>query len=154
MMNTLADEHKNEKHQYVDINPSGQIPTILEGSYKILGGNNAQLTYLCSTHRRVGEALCPVDGQRVIMGHLNWFQRKMRPCTSRLITMLTNSYLNQDSGSRASTGTNPEASIPDGKQQQMVDEEKRVFFDKLLPPLNEKLRESPYFGGRLSIADL
>jgi glutathione S-transferase len=39
-MNTLANEHK--KGSYInDVNPSGQIPTIVEGNFKILGGNNS-----------------------------------------------------------------------------------------------------------------
>ena len=72
-LNTLANEHKEAKSVYYNVNPSGQIPTMLEGSYKILGGNNAQITYLCSTHKKIGDLLCPAESQRQIMMHLNWF---------------------------------------------------------------------------------
>lgn len=75
MMNTLANEHKESKIGYDLVNPSGSIPTVVEGSYKILGGNNAQITYLCSTHLAIQDKLCPTASQKEIMVHLNWFQR-------------------------------------------------------------------------------
>lgn len=36
----------------------------------------------------------------------------------------------------------------------MMEAEKKVFFEKILPPLNEKLQGEEYFGKVLSIADL
>ena len=53
MMNTLANEHKDPKIGYNQVNPSGQVPTVVQGMYKILGGNNAQITYLSSTHLQI-----------------------------------------------------------------------------------------------------
>lgn len=72
-MNTLTNEHKEAKHAYDKVNPSGQVPTVVEGNYKILGGNNAQITYLCCTHKAIGDLLCPPASQKDVMIHLNYF---------------------------------------------------------------------------------
>lgn len=136
---------------------------MLEGTYKILGGNNAQITYLCSTHKKIGDLLSPPESQRQIMMHLNWFQRQMRPITSRLTTMLTTNMLGNSSGSpqrslsmvrdTEKTSTR-EAEGPSQSERgatmkdrgskttttlDMMEAEKKVFFEKILPPLNEKL---------------
>ena len=40
------------------------------------------------------------------------------------------------------------------KNAEMIENEKKVFFEKILPPLNEKLQGDEYFGKVLSIADI
>ena len=40
-------DHK--KDSYLSQNPSGQIPMLTEGGFKILGGNNIFLLYLCNS---------------------------------------------------------------------------------------------------------
>jgi glutathione S-transferase len=44
-------DHKKES--YLAQNPAGQIPMMTEGSFKILGGNNIFLIYLCNSHQKV-----------------------------------------------------------------------------------------------------
>ena len=73
---------------YMSINPSESIPTMVEGNYKVPGGNNSFLTYLCNTHVRVKEKLCPDDYNKEIVSHLNWFENRMRPTTSGLCRKL------------------------------------------------------------------
>ena len=64
-------DHK--KDSYLAINPSGQIPMITEGSFKILGGNNIFLIYLCNSHQRIKDKLYPVETRVEIEKHLSWF---------------------------------------------------------------------------------
>ena len=58
-LNTFNNEHKSSESKYVSINPSGQIPTMVIGSQRILGSITSQLTYLCSANKNMGLKLLP-----------------------------------------------------------------------------------------------
>ena len=69
-------------------NPSGQIPTITEGQYKIIGGGNTHVQYLVNSHDLVAQHLYPEALRSEVEKFLNWFQSKMRPETQRLVRMI------------------------------------------------------------------
>jgi len=72
----FSSEFKNREDKYnMTINPSGQIPTIVEGSYKILAaqGSNCYINYLKNRHERLEKAFCPVDQRASITAHMNYF---------------------------------------------------------------------------------
>jgi glutathione S-transferase len=43
-VDTLNEEHRKES--YLKQNPSGQIPLITEGQFKVIGGGNTMINYL------------------------------------------------------------------------------------------------------------
>ena len=57
-LNTLQNEHRDSQ-KYLQVNPTGLVPTLVDGSYKILNGNNIQLQYLCDTYNQTRNLLCP-----------------------------------------------------------------------------------------------
>lgn len=50
-------EQVNSK--YLAINPTGQIPTVTEGKYMVLGGSGLYITYLVNAHKNIKDALYP-----------------------------------------------------------------------------------------------
>ena len=47
-VNALKNEHTGAK--YIGINPSGTIPMMEEGMFKVLGGNHVIFVFLCKHH--------------------------------------------------------------------------------------------------------
>ena len=72
------DEKKNElkSEPYISINPTGRIPTLIEGSYKVLGSADLNiLFYLIKTHRKMGDMLYPEDLQMKIDAWLKLYHK-------------------------------------------------------------------------------
>jgi glutathione S-transferase len=85
-VNMLNEEHRKES--YLTQNPSGQIPMITEGPYKVIGGGNTLINYLVNAHKPVAQALYPEEDRAEAEKYLSWFQSKMRPETQRLVRMI------------------------------------------------------------------
>jgi glutathione S-transferase len=85
-VNMLNEEHRKES--YLIQNPSGQIPMITEGPFKVIGGGNTLINYLINAHKPVAEHLYPEPLRAEVEKFLNWFQSKMRPETQRLVRMI------------------------------------------------------------------
>lgn len=92
--NSLTNEQKESKYNFDKVNPSYQLPVVVEGSYKILNGNNAALTYLSCTHKSINDKLAPSASQKQVLFWLNYFQANILPVTSRLTTLLAKNALN------------------------------------------------------------
>jgi len=130
-------DHK--KDSYLAINPSGQIPMITEGSFKILGGNSIFLIYLCNSNQRIKDKLYPTEVRAEIEKHLSWFQSRMRPCAGRLTRMIVH----------------PQAFGDKAPSQAEIKREQDELFKKLLPSLDQQLINKKYFcGDEVTIADL
>lgn len=130
-------DHKKES--YLAQNPSGQIPMITEGGFKILGGNNIFLIYLCNSHQRIKDRLYSNDCKADIEKHLAWFQSRMKPTSARLVKMIVQP---QAFGEKAPT-------------PQELQREQEEFFRKLLPSLDKQLEGKSYFCGEdVTIADI
>ena len=56
-VNTFIGQHKEEP--YLQINPIGQIPTIVDGNTTVIGGYSTFLTYLASARPSLGKTLYP-----------------------------------------------------------------------------------------------
>ncbi len=61
---------------------------LTEGSFKILGGNNIFLIYLCNSKDNIKARLFPDDTKGEIEKHLAWFQARMKPSSTRLTRMI------------------------------------------------------------------
>ena len=112
---------------------------ITEGSFKILGGNNIFLIYLCNSHEQIKRRLYPDENKVDIEKHLAWFQSRMKPTSTRLIKMIVQP---QAFGDKAPTA-------------QELQREQEEFFKKLLPSLDKQLEGKRFFcGDEVSIADI
>ncbi|TNV76023.1 hypothetical protein FGO68_gene14219 [Halteria grandinella] len=74
----LKEEHL--KDQYLQVNPTGQVPTMLHGSFKIIGAANMFVGYLASCMPRVREKFVSQDMEAMMV----WYQARLRPVSIRL----------------------------------------------------------------------
>jgi len=107
----------------------GTIPMITDGQFKILGGQNSFILYLCSNYSKADEALNHGDHKKSIDKHLSWFTNRMRPNTSRIIRMIVQ----------------PQAFGDKQPQPDDIRKEEDEFFKKLLPSLEKQLDGRKYF---------
>jgi len=63
---------------------------LTEGSFKILGGSNIFLIYLCNSQQRIKDKLYAQENRGEIEKHLAWFQSRMKPTSTRLAKMIVN----------------------------------------------------------------
>lgn len=61
---------------------------LTEGMFKILGGNNSFITYICNSKKAVKEKLYPENIKSEIEKHLTFYSTKMKPNSARLIKMI------------------------------------------------------------------
>lgn len=121
------------------MNPSGQIPMLTEGHFKILGGSNIFLIYLCNSQQRIKDKLYSQENRGEIEKHLAWFQSRMKPTSTRLIKMIVN----------------PKALGEKAPSAQELNREQDEFFKKLLPSLDKQLENKRFFcGDDITIADI
>ena len=59
LVDQLAGEDK--KDPYLQKNPTGSIPMIEQGGFKILGGDPQLLTFLCKNNKRISDMLYQKD---------------------------------------------------------------------------------------------
>lgn len=64
-------EHKKEA--YLQMNPTGSVPTLTEGRFLLLGGYPVFLNYLGNYHRPVKEKLYPVLYKNEIDKAMLWY---------------------------------------------------------------------------------
>ena len=57
----LIDQFNKQQQnpKYLEVNPTGQIPTITEGKYMVLGGSGLYIQYLVNAHKTIKENLYP-----------------------------------------------------------------------------------------------
>lgn len=65
-----------------------QIPMLVEGNAKILGGQNVIVLYLCKGYKRIEERLYQREFRMDIDKHLAYFQARMKPNTFKLTRMI------------------------------------------------------------------
>ena len=74
-IDTIAGDNKQAR--YLSINPTGHIPMIEEGHFKVLGGNHIILIFLCKSKSHIGDKLMPSSDEQKIKGILGWYHAKM-----------------------------------------------------------------------------
>ena len=78
-INFLAGDNRNKN--YVSINPTGHIPMIEEGPYKVLGGNHLVYIYLCKSKSSIASKLMPTEVEQKVKGVIGWnIAKMMTPC--------------------------------------------------------------------------
>lgn len=70
-IDTLKGDHKGPS--YLAVNPTGGIPMITDGGYKVLGGSQVLLNYLCNSQQRIKDKLYPQELRNEIEKHFSWF---------------------------------------------------------------------------------
>jgi len=137
----LVDQFKgqNKQQTYLMINPTGQVPTITEGKYLVLGGYQVFLQYLSSSHKSIKDRLYPEEYKGEIDKHMMWFQSIMRVTTGKLIKSIV-------------------GHVKDGDKQPNPEDRKRDqedFFKKVLPRLDHQLASKKYMCGEdITVIDL
>jgi len=78
-IDTLKGE--NRQPRYLQVNPTGHIPLIEDGPYKVLGGNHLVYVYICKSKSQVGSKLMPQELEGKIKGVIGWnIAKMMTPC--------------------------------------------------------------------------
>jgi len=67
----------NKNVRYLSINPTGHIPMIEDGMFKVLGGNHIIFVFLCKSKANISQKLMPAELDLKIKGILGWHQAKM-----------------------------------------------------------------------------
>ena len=70
-IDTLKGE--NRQTRYLSINPTGHIPMIEEGMFKVLGGNHIIFVYLCKSKANISQKLMPGELEQKVKGILGWY---------------------------------------------------------------------------------
>jgi glutathione S-transferase len=78
----------NRSTRYVSINPTGHIPMIEEGQFKVLGGNHIIFVYLWKSKAVISQLLAPTDNEQKVKGMIGWHQAKMSTPGQQLFRML------------------------------------------------------------------
>jgi len=82
-INTFLGEHKSDS--YLDINPTGQVPTIQDGQNLVIGGYSTFLNYLANSQPKVAKQLYPSNTASEIDSHILWYQCILKPASQRFI---------------------------------------------------------------------
>ena len=54
-------KNENVGERYLAINPTGHIPMIEDGTYRVFGGNHIIFVYICKSKTTIGSKLLPTD---------------------------------------------------------------------------------------------
>ena len=74
--------------RYLDLNPTGHIPMIEDGTYRVLGGNHIIFVYLCKAKSSIGQRLLPGDLEQATKGVLGWYHAKLSTPVQQLFKMV------------------------------------------------------------------
>lgn len=135
-------EREQTQPAYLQLNPSGQIPTLTEGAFNVIGGGNTMINFLVNKHKHVSETLYPKAQEEEIEKMLSWHQYRMRLETQRLIRMIVPSKV---------LGDVPASSEAKQKQRNNIYGEHGI-----LSVLNDKLKQSNAYicGELMSVVDI
>ena len=137
LIDEMSKQHLNPK--YLEVNPTGQIPTITEGKYMVLGGSGLYIQYLVNAHKTIKETLYPENNKAEIDRHLSWFQGVLRVCSTRIIKMTIGPKIH---GEKAPTPEDLKA----------VTEE---FFRRILNRFDQMLASKDFVcGAKMTVADI
>ena len=71
----------NTSKNYLTINPTGHIPMLEEGPYKVLGGNHLVYIYLCKSKTAIASKMMPTELEQKVKGVIGWnIAKMMTPC--------------------------------------------------------------------------
>jgi glutathione S-transferase len=119
--------------EYLSINPNHQVPTLLDGAFK-LHESNAILRYLCTKHRLTQWYPEPIEERASVEQWLDWNQCRLSPA---VVDIVLNSVFLGDAGDRAA--------IDRGRSK----------LSELMPLLESALGEHAFLiGAEPTIADL
>ena len=79
---------ENTQSRYLAINPTGHIPMLEDGMFKVLGGNHIIFVYLSKAKSAIAAKLMQPDMELKIKGILGWYQAKMSVPSQQLFRMM------------------------------------------------------------------
>jgi glutathione S-transferase len=85
-VDTLKDD--NNRDPYLKENPTGQVPTMLHGNFKIIGATNIFLGYLASCVPKIRERFMGCDKSEMD-NLLVWYLTRLRPLALRLSSSIS-----------------------------------------------------------------
>lgn len=97
-VDTLVGEHTEES--YLEVNPTGQTPTITDGTTTVIGGYSNQLAFLASQNQSLTEKMYPRLAQAEIDTHMQWFNCILKPVVKKYTRMVIGSKAYGDEPSK------------------------------------------------------
>ena len=91
-LDTLKEEHMKEP--YFSENPTGNIPMMIQGQFKVIGESGISIGFLASTNSRIRDELLPAEVMRESETLLAWYQGRLKPIAERLTSAITKSKQN------------------------------------------------------------
>ena len=85
-INPIKGENRNNK--YLLINPTGHVPMIQDGQFKVLGGNHIIFVYLAKSKSVIQQQLMPSDNEQAIKSVIGWYNSKMATAGQQLFRIL------------------------------------------------------------------
>ena len=167
-LDVLSNKHETNS-KFLEISPSLDYPVMTDDSFIIICSSLKSMNFLVATRDMVKKTLMPVDYMKQITTHMNWFESMMRPKTKRAVNMLLKRMQMEKESLQESQRQQPSQLTKDGSAMQQANTLQRtqslknfgVQIDheiecvkKLVEALNVQLKDSLYFGGQLSIADI
>ena len=78
----------NKQTRYLSINPTGHIPMLEEGMFKVLGGNHVIYIYLAKSKSKISELLMPAEMEQKVKAIIGWHQAKMATPAQQIFRIL------------------------------------------------------------------
>ena len=97
-VDTLVGEHLAEA--YLEVNPTGQTPTVTDGTTTVVGGYSNQLAFLAGSNQTLKDKMYPSQLHSEIDAHMNWFSCILKPAVKKYTHLLIR---NKAYGEQAST---------------------------------------------------
>ena len=70
---------KHQEASYLELNPTGSIPMIVDSDCKLIGNTSIFVNYLTLTKPKL-QSYRPKEHSTKIVQHLNWFTSVLKPC--------------------------------------------------------------------------
>ena len=78
---------KHLENKFLEINPSGSIPVIIDEDCQLMGTPNIFANYLTAKFKKL-HSYMPPEHKAKIDQHMNWFLSQVRPAVQRLIKVM------------------------------------------------------------------
>ena len=78
---------KHQESEYLEKNPLGTIPMIVDNDNVVLGSTSILINYLTLSKSKL-HSYRPKEHSNLIDQHLNWFNSVLQPCVQRLTKVI------------------------------------------------------------------
>ena len=78
---------EHQESEYLELNPLGTIPMIVDNSTVLMGNTSIFINYLTLSKSKL-HSYRPKEHSTLIDKHLNWFTTVLQPCVQRLTKVI------------------------------------------------------------------